>query len=262
MSASYNPKMTTKTHLGIATPCYGGMLCQNYVSSLLSLIASVGSQIELTFFIRGGDSLIPRTRNSIVGEFMASSCTHLLWIDADIGFAPEAIQRLLHSGHDVAAGIYPLKTLAWPTEIPAGVSVEDFKSLQTRFPFNPLPGAEADEHGFLEVLDAPTGLMMIKRDVFTRMADLYRGLKYRPDHMIGVADVDASHGFHYRFFDVMTESNGRYLSEDYAFCRRWQNIGGRVFADTHSRLTHQGLATYSGDLQACLSLQGRLTKPI
>ena len=35
--------------------------------------------------------------------------------------------------------------------------------------------------------------------------------------------------------------NGRYLSEDYAFCRRWQSVGGKVFIDARSRLTHQGL---------------------
>ncbi len=66
----------------------------------------------------------------------------------------------------------------------------------------------------------------------------------------GVRDKIKDH--HFRFFDVMTEENGRYLSEDYAFCRRWQNIGGRIFADTRSNLTHQGGHMYTGNLTESL----------
>ena len=50
--------------------------------------------------------------------------------------------------------------------------------------------------------------------------------------------------------------NGRYLTEDYAFCRRWQQLGGQVFVDLQSRLSHQGLKTWHGDLPRALGARG------
>ena len=47
--------------------------------------------------------------------------------------------------------------------------------------------------------------------------------------------------------------NGRWLSEDYAFCRRWQAVGGTVHVDARSRLAHQGLRTYRGDFGRSLA---------
>ena len=38
----------------------------------------------------------------------------------------------------------------------------------------------------------------------------------------------------------------RYLSEDYAFCRLWQKIGGRIYADINSPLTHWGTFAFKG----------------
>ena len=107
---------------------------------------------------------------------------------------------------------------------------------------------KVDEQGFIEVLDAPTGMMMIKRAVLEKLCDAYPGLKYTPDHILGMEGIkDAIQDHHYRLFDVMTEENGRYLSEDYAFCRRWQNIGGKIYIDAQSNLSHQGGHLYTGN---------------
>jgi hypothetical protein len=40
----------------------------------------------------------------------------------------------------------------------------------------------------------------------------------------------------------------RYLSEDYAFCRRWQQMGGKIYADCHTTLGHVGNLPFSGCL--------------
>lgn len=241
-------------HVAIATPCYGGQVFQNYLMSLIGLINDAHkSGLRLSFMIRGGDSLIPRTRNSIVAEFLAmDSFTHLLWIDADIGFSVEQIYRLIQVDRDVVAGIYPLKKIMWPAEgVPEGTTEQSFQANYAGFPFNPVGGGTThiDEYGFCEVLDAPTGLMLIKKEVLHKMVRAYPGLQYVADEMPGLEDLkDKIANYHYRFFDVMTEENGRYLSEDYAFCRRWQNIGGKVYADVQSDLSHQGGHLYRGHL--------------
>jgi hypothetical protein len=54
-------------------------------------------------------------------------------------------------------------------------------------------------------------------------------------------------------FEPMIEpETGEYLSEDYAFCRRWRDLGGEVWADAESPLTHVGHATYRGSLVQAL----------
>ncbi len=208
-----------------------------------------------------GDSLITRARSRLVAEFMADArWTHLFWIDADIGFAPEAALRLLLAGHDVVAGVYPRKADGWPAgglaeALPAGSTREDFEARHASFPFNALPaGSTVDADGFVQVQEAPTGFMLIARHVLERMAGAYPELRYTPD-AVGTPAAELQWP-HYRFFDTLAEpDNGRYLSEDYAFCRRWQALGGRIFIDARSRLAHQGLRTYTGDLGRSLAVR-------
>lgn len=238
-------------HVAICTPCFGGQVFQNYLLSVLKLVhACMRHKITLSFIFRGGDSLIPRARNSMVAEFMATEgYTHLLWLDADIGFEPTAVFRLLQADRDVVAGIYPMKTIAWPETIPAHMTKAEFDARYTRYPFNPKDGQlQADPDGFAEVMDAPTGLMMIKREVFDKM------MNELPDHKIKLDRTPYNENIYeymapysYRFFDTMNEPDGRYLSEDYAFCRRWQSIGGKIFIDLVSNLTHQGGMLYEGN---------------
>ncbi|RYD62550.1 MAG: hypothetical protein EOP83_14295, partial [Verrucomicrobiaceae bacterium] len=117
-------------HIAIATPCYGGQVFQNYLMSIIKLIYTMPKYgVSLSFIIRGGDSLIPRTRNSIVAEFLATDhYTHLLWVDADIGFEPDAVLRLLRADRDVAAGVYPMKTLGWPDRTDAPLTRAEFEA--------------------------------------------------------------------------------------------------------------------------------------
>lgn len=247
-----------KPHICIATPCYGGQVFQNYFLSIIALIYAVERRkdIDLSFIVRGGDSLITRSRNSIVAEFLATpKYTHLLWIDADIGFSPEAVYRLIQSGHEIAAGVYPLKAFTFPDEIPAQ-SKDDLFTRYTTYPFNPIGPTFKVENGFVEVKDAPTGLMMIQRGVFYKMIQQYPHLKYKPDRQVGLeklaATIDDSY---YNLFDTFIDEQGRYLSEDYAFCRLWQQMGGKVYVDADSKLTHQGSHQYQGDFNKMLAFR-------
>ena len=248
----------------IATPSYSGALTSMYVRSLLGLVNLAwthGMTLQTRFL--DGDSLVTRARNRLVAEFMADErWTHLFWIDADIGFEPEAALRLLLAGRDVVAGVYPHKHDAWPdtglaTALPAGSTRADFEARHAQYAFNRWPGqaqgAHADADGFIDVMDAPTGFMLVARRVFERLAAAMPELRYTPD-----AGAHAqAHLPHYRFFDTLMERDtGRYLSEDYAFCRRWQALGGRVHVDAGSRLAHQGMQTWQGDLPRALQARG------
>ena len=94
--------------------------------------------------------------------------------------------------------------------------------------------------------------MCIKRDVFRQMMEKYPGLNYVPD---GPPNPQAH--LHWLFFDCMVDpDSGRYLSEDYAFCRRWRDIGGKIWVDLQCKLLHLGQHNFRGDLAESLRLQG------
>jgi hypothetical protein len=106
-----------------------------------------------------------------------------------------------------------------------------------------------DPDGFMQVREAPTGFMCIKRGVFDRLIAAYPELQYVPDW----PSTYPEGGVHYRFFDVMVDPESRrYLSEDYGFCRLWEKIGGKVYVDANSNLSHQGERLYTGDFGATL----------
>ena len=80
-------------------------------------------------------------------------------------------------------------------------------------------------------------------------------LRYSATHVGGSGAPAADKGNRFAFFDCLIEPETRvYLSEDYVFCRRWQAMGGDVWADLHSRLTHVGTHAFSGDYAVRLGL--------
>jgi hypothetical protein len=236
------------------TPCYGGNVAANFANSLLALNNGMWQTgMRGVVRIRSGESLITRARNEAVAEFLRDpDLTHLFWIDADIGFSVDQVFRLLLADRDVAAGVYPIKRFDWPAVLPAGLTRQTFADRYLRYPVNAHDGVSSaiDDEGFIEVSEAPTGFMCIRRSVIETMIERLPELKYTPD---GPRDSPL-YDLCYRFFDVMVEpSTQRYLSEDYAFCRRWRDIGGKVFADTRSKLSHQGMYTYHGDFGASIA---------
>ena len=99
-------KMPTKIFIG--TPCYGGMITADYFKSCLRLVNEAPKHdIALQFGTVGNESLVTRARNTLVQLFMddPGNYTHLLFIDADIGFSEKTVFRMLDLDEDVVAGI-------------------------------------------------------------------------------------------------------------------------------------------------------------
>jgi len=243
-----------------ATPSYVSAVSMHYVTSMFELTHEsirLGLKSSLHMY---ADSLVTRGRNEIVKFFlMHEEYTHLFWIDADISFKPDAAIRLLLSDYDVAAGVYPLKRFNWPADgVPAGTTREMFETMYTDYPLNAVGhGAEPlqkfmTEDGFVEVAEAPTGFMVIKREVFSKMMKAYPELNYRPDG----PPNNPQQPYYWLFFDCMVDPDSRrYLSEDYAFCRRWRDIGGKVHANVQSDLGHLGQHVFRGNLAESIRLR-------
>lgn len=245
-----------------ATPCYISAVSMNYVTSLYEMALHTQRFGLESILHMHSESLITRSRNKMLIHFLSDdTLTHLFWIDSDIAFTPQAVCRLLLADRDVVAGVYPMKSFNWPAGgMPGGTTKQQFEDRYTEYPFNPIGhGGEkvstyADGDGFVEVAEAPTGFMCIKRDVILKMMRHYPELNYVPD---GPPNHPQAH-LHWLLFDCMVDpDSGRYLSEDYAFCRRWRDIGGQVWADLRCKLTHLGQYNFRGDLAESLRVQGR-----
>lgn len=212
-------------HLMIATPMYGGVCTLTYCLSLALTVADAARRKRNIAYKPGGDSLVTRARNLLTNEFLKSDCTHLLWIDADIGWEPEAIWRMMDSGKDIVAGVYPKKCLpiSWPMNF--------LKQEQNE----PLP--TCPETNFIRVKDAPTGFMLIQRRVIETL--IARHPEWACKFSGGNNPV---HG--YALWEAWTDTDGMYLSEDFGFCRRAQAEGFEVWIDPTIKLSHTGNATY------------------
>jgi len=241
----------------IVTPTHDGKYFNNYLVSLLNLQnVALKIGVPLQFYFMQGESLVTRARNNCVAAFLKNKqWTHLFWIDADIGFSVDSALRLLASDYDVVAGVYPLKRDDWPEDgLDKGMRQSEFIAKYQKYTVNTSGDGEINleinKDGFLEVSEAPTGFMVIKRAVFEKMMEQYPELKYVPDS-IG----EENQGFHYRFFDVMVHPESkRYLSEDYGFCYLWEKMGGKIYIDAASNLTHQGAKLYQGNFAESLKV--------
>ena len=237
-------------NLCIATPCFGGQISVLYAASLFNLQRAVrayrGFNLKLLF--KDGDALITRARASLIGQFLDDpSATHLLFVDADIGFEPEQVLRLVQCGADMCAAIYPIKRMDWD-RIRSTIAAErpNPAAAALRYVFEvDDPNAVTERAGFVRVRYAGTGFLMIRRDAIERMCARYPQLKYRRDHSVDGAVASENR---FALFECMIAEDGTYLSEDFAFCKRWTDMGGEIWADLNSRLNHVGPMTFSGDL--------------
>lgn len=215
-------------HVFIATPCYGGLLTHAYVTSLLSaqqVLPAAGITVTVQFL--PSESLVQRARNRLVAAFLASEASHLLFIDADLGFEVTDIIRMLAHDLDVLGAPYPAKRL--PPALIGNVLIE-----QRTVDGVVVTGSQTRGEAYL-AHDVPTGFLLVKREVFEVMISKMPEIAY-------VNDI-AGAGFgevHHAFFDCFIDDDRRYLSEDYAFSRRWQFLGGQVWIDSKARLSHWG----------------------
>jgi hypothetical protein len=239
--------------LTIGTPCFGGQVSWLYAVSLLKLQKAFAQRgWHINYLVQAGDALVTRARQTIVCHFLDNpSATHLLFIDADIGFEPEQVLRLLEFGGDVTAAVYPAKQINWDTmaaAVQAGRS--PLESATLSYVVEREAGQEmAVRNGFVKSRYAGTGFLMIRRSVLEAMIERYPELRYTHEH--GAGDALAGSRWRSALFNCMIDkATGFYLSEDFSFCRRWTDMGGEIWVDYTSRLNHVGLMVYRGNMAA------------
>jgi hypothetical protein len=239
-------------NLAIATPCFGGQISVLYAASLYKLQARIRgySDFNLKILFKDGDALITRARASLISQFLDDpDATHLLFIDADIGFEPDQVLRLIECDAEMCAAVYPIKRIDWGkvrSTMESGHPNPAAAALKYVFEVDD-PDAVIEQSGFVKVRYAGTGFLMIRRQALERLCARYPHLKYSRDHSIDAATASDNR---FALFECMIAEDGTYLSEDFAFCKRWTDIGGEIWADLKSKLAHVGPMTFHGDLSS------------
>ena len=243
-------KPKSKVSLFVATPVHSDCSI-HYTQALLELQQACIKNNILIYFHLLKSSLVTQGRNLCVAGFLESNCTHMLFVDSDIYFKPESILAMLKKDKEVLSIPYPLKTMMWDKAL-CRIKEGDIKTINNlKASLNTYPMKVGDSNditiddGVIEVTHSPTGCMMIKRSVFDKMIKAYPEKNIVQKTVINGEYVDRPNLWN--FFDTLHDPVEKtYLGEDFAFCQRWKEIGGKCYAYIDDPIVHVGEHQYVG----------------
>lgn len=220
--------MMSKTNILIGTPCYGGMLHQDYVSALMEY---TNAKIPMTYMHIGNESLITRARNTILSFYYNNieQFSHLLFLDADVYLSANDLIKMIQCNKDLIAAPVPMKGLT-----------ENGKPI----------------YNVTKVLkDRPdSNLMEVERVGTAAMLLSSKAIKSLVDEAISLNDIydsnPLSRGTHLgmKCYDVFKVKvvDGIYLSEDFYVCHKLRELGYTIYVDKSISTRHSGMYTFIG----------------
>lgn len=205
-----------------ATPTFEKAVSVDFHTSMLDTV-SVCIKHRIPFGCRliAGNQFIDVARNKLVKYFLESEegFTDLIFIDADQGWDANVIPRILKYSQGVVAALPPKKE-----EKPT-------------FHSNALTGVI--QNGLFQALEAGTGFMRIKREVFESMDKEFPDLAQMIDKDNGWPDTP--------YFQRGNTKYGGWLGEDIFFCRQLVSMGEYVWIDSDVTFTHRGSKVWKGN---------------
>jgi len=221
-----------KPSVMIAMPCYDSVKVSTMISviKLVQQLAKSGVAVGIQTM---NSPLIHQARNYLTSVFLSSDYTHLLFIDSDVEFEPEAVLRMLVAKKDVVCTPYRVKS----KDINKKIYTVEIKK-ETRM--------EAGE--LIEVTGGPTGLMLIDREVFKKIIEKFPELKIKNPVF---PQPGPDHKYYYNFFDFKFE-DGYSVGEDVSFCQLVQKAGLKLYANTASFTKHHGSYAWGGRFKDAL----------
>ena len=261
---------TSPHKIMVCTPCHSDV-SMHYCQAVLKFqMACHKEGIQCSFTLLKS-SLVTQGRNLCVAEFLnhEDKYTHLLFIDSDIDFDHKPIFKMLEFNKDIISLPYPMKLLSWDkiwrrlnTKEDAISNEKDLATAGFTFPVKVEdPNSITVDKGLMELTHAPTGCMLIKRNVFEKMIKEYPHLEiYQPTNING---KEVKKDNMYNLFDTLHDTKTkRYFGEDFGFCQRWTDIGGKVYAYIDAPITHVGEYCYKGRFRDDLWQAGRPVKSV
>jgi len=234
----------------VATPVHSEVSI-HYTESLLTL-QGMGHSLGLTIdFLLLKSSLVTQGRNLCVANFLnKKEYTHMLFVDGDISFDPSSVVKLLKCDKDVVSIPYPMKTINW-NKVHGRIKEDNISATALSKSGFTYPIKVEDQQninvskGIMEVTHAPTGFMLIKKETILKMVEKYPHLKIKQPTILN-GDTQETDNL-WNFFDTwFDQSTNRYYGEDFAFCQKWRDIGGKCYCYVDDFITHVGEYSFEG----------------
>ena len=217
--------MKIKPSVYIAMPCYDSVKIGTMLSivQLIQQLAKSGVAVGINTM---KSPLIHQARNYLTSLFLMSEYTHMLFVDSDVEFQPEAVLRMLVAGKDICTTPYRVKTEDTDLKV---YTIELEKNAKL-------------EAGLVELKAGPTGLMLIKKEVFERIIKNHPELKIKNPVL---PKPSKDHEYYYNFFDFAFK-DGYSVGEDVSFCKLAKDNDFRIYANTESMTRHHGSYAWGG----------------
>lgn len=215
----------------IATPAYEGKVGLEFVNSLIpSIMAlqSVGAEVSYAIYANSGS--IPRVRNQAVATVLANDYSDLMFIDADMGWRPEDLVRVLAYDTSMVGAAYPARSerhnrwiVVWPEDV-----------------------RQHNESGLLTAERVGTGFLRVRRDVLEALKEKHGDLWYRSPHVVSEEEGDNLFAFFDYQLVVGRDGLQGHVSEDYVFCDRARDAGFTIWVDPYVKMQHVGSKVFEG----------------
>lgn len=215
----------------ISAPAYGQIMSTQTASSLLA----TSRALEMQGLAGGFGTLsypdIVEIRNIFLSIWYDRIQTsHMLFIDSDMGWAPELIIDMIRFDKPLVGALCPKKKL--PIEFAGRAKLGDAKVV----------------NGFMEVNGIGGAIMLISREVIDKMLAKWPELsdeKTVKNHaakeiLEGQGVKRLIKAFNKLYID------GEEFSEDLSFCHRWAQCGGEIWANITHKVTHVGMHEFTG----------------
>ncbi len=170
----------------------------------------------------GGYAAIDQGRNQMATDALIDGFEETVWIDSDIGFNPDDVDRLRSHPVSIVSGVYPQKGK---------------RSIASHVLPNTPNVVFGEAGGLTEMLYLATGFLLVRRQAYLEIQRTLKlplcnerfGQPTIPFFMPMVHEIDDGYW---------------YLAEDYSFCERARQSGFKCYADTTIRLWHIGWYKY------------------
>lgn len=221
-----------KIYLGIATRRDGSWgMFQSVLNNIISLNRK---KMMLAIEPHIGDSLICRARQNMTYNFLQSDATHFMQLDDDIQLPPDAIVKLVEADKPIVGGFYRLRTKERDTNEVGGIKGERYKlALRALTAFN----IDEGSNELVKIKYLSTGCFLQKREVIEDMWKRYENLRY----------ADKGEVEDRRALYMPMVHDGEYLSEDWAYCQRAEDVGYDIWLHTGVYCGHWGIYNYDFD---------------
>jgi hypothetical protein len=201
-------------YIAVCTPARD-MVHTMFTYDLVNMVANhtLNTNDAISLKISQG-TLIANQRAELCLDAMREKCTHVLFIDSDMRFPHDMIERLLQHDLDIVA------TNCARRRMPTGPTAQIYKENGERELVYTMP----ESTGLQEVGSVGMGVMLIKANVFAKLAEPWFETPWRHDKR-------------------------GYIGEDVFFCKKAREAGFKIWIDhdVSKEIGHIGMFEFKHD---------------